>query len=207
MTHFCCISSSHLSVHCPYFTIHQHLVRPHNPGSTVTQSAFQCFLITSDQYRYGRYRDFVRQPVIQKQSSNLLTVSHHRTVAILFYSLQFCHYIPCNKLHSFILSQVDSIVRYNQSLFRCNWPAQMIHINAQVSFFINQHATGGIHRCIEILVRRSLTTVDRLVHVQSNLFHINNILMVMFALYPKEQRELILYKHTQHEHCVYILPF
>ena len=137
MTHFFCISSSHLSVHCPHFTIHQHLVRPHNPSSTVTQSAFQCFLITSDQYRYGRYCDFVRQPVIQKQSSNLLTVSHHRTVTILFYSLQFCHYIPCNELHSFILSQFDSIVRYNQSLFRYNWLAQVNWYTYKVICFIS----------------------------------------------------------------------
>ena len=68
--------------------------------------------------------------------SNLLTVSHHRTVTILFYSLQFCHYIPCNELHSFILSQFDSIVRYNQSLFRYNWPAQMNWYTYKVICFI-----------------------------------------------------------------------
>ena len=90
-----------------------------------------------DRYRYGRYCDFVHQPVIQKQSSNLLTVSHHRTVTILFYSLQFCHYIPCNELHSFILSQFDSIVRYSQSLFRYNWLAQVNWYTYKVICFIS----------------------------------------------------------------------
>lgn len=115
----------------------------HPPASCSTaQSKFhrhsiRSFLITSDQYRYGRYCDFVHQPVIQKQSSNLLTVSHHRTVTILFYSLQFCHYIPCNELHSFILSQFDSIVRYSQSLFRYNWLAQMNWYTYKVICFIS----------------------------------------------------------------------
>ena len=70
----------------------------------------------------------------------------------------------------------------------------MVQVNAQVGFLVDQHAAGGVHRRIEILVRSDRTTVNGLVHVQGNLFHINVFLRIMSASHPKEQRELTLFR-------------
>ena len=71
----------------------------------------------------------------------------------------------------------------------------MVQVNAQVGFFVDQHAAGGIRRRIEMLVRSDRTTVKGLVHVQGNLFHVNEFLRIMSALHPKEQRELTLFRN------------
>ncbi|MDC1857452.1 hypothetical protein POZ32_21575 [Bacteroides uniformis] len=70
----------------------------------------------------------------------------------------------------------------------------MVQVNAQVGFFVDQHAAGGFRRRIEMLVRSDRTTVKGLVHVQGNLFHVNEFLRIMSALHPKEQRELTLFR-------------
>jgi hypothetical protein len=71
----------------------------------------------------------------------------------------------------------------------------MVQVNAQVGFFVDQHAAGGFRRRIEMLVRSDRTAVKGLVHVQGNLFHVNEFLRIMSALHPKEQRELTLFRY------------
>lgn len=190
-----CISWAYPSVHRPDFPVLQYLARPHDPRPAVVQPALQCLLAAADQHRHGYHHDFVRQPVIQEQSPGFRSVSRYRTFAVRFYSPQFRCRIPCNKPHPFLLRQVNTAVRHDQSLFCRERPAQMVQVNAQVGLFVDQHAAGGVHRRIEILVRSDRTTVNGLVHVQGNLFHINVFLRIMSASHPKEQRELTLFRN------------
>lgn len=123
------ISRAYLSVHRPDFPVLQYLARPHDPRPAVIQPALQCLLTAADQYRHGYYHDFVRQPVIQEQSSGFRSVSRYRTFAVRFYSPQFRCRIPCNKLHPFLLRQVNTAARHDQSLFCRERPAQMVQVN------------------------------------------------------------------------------
>lgn len=91
-----------------------------------------------------------------------------------------------------------SYILYNKGasmMHLCYFVPQMVQVNAQVGFFVDQHVAGGIRRRIEMLVRSDRTAVKGLVHVQGNLFHVNEFLRIMSALHPKEQRELTLFRN------------
>ena len=139
-----------------------------------------------------RFRPPARYP---RAKPRFRSVSRYRTFAVRFYSPQFRCRIPCNKPHPFLLRQVNTAVRHDQSLFCRERPAQMVQVNAQVGFLVDQHAAGGVHRrpskyLSDLTGQPSMDWYTCKVICFISMY----FLRIMSASHPKEQRELTLFR-------------